>query len=639
MLPASTHWLHSFLLLITLVPAVAVAGEPRSAEKTPQPVISLFVDESQAWRRIAFVREEIHVNPGKVALAYPRWIPGEHGPTGPIQQLSALRVHAGPSTLTWTRDLEDINTIYVQVPAGIDTVTVEFDTLLENTISDHQLLLAWSSVLLYPRGIDKREIMVSPSLLLPSKWKQGSSLKLTGQTGDRFDFAPLSLERLIDSPVLAGEFFRSIPLAASWPAVLDITGDSENSIEKANEARAVEIFGTLIDQDRAMFGFRHFETMHLLVSQSRARPYGGVEHEDSPYNAIGDAGLSKKDKLEGLGWPVLAHEQSHAWVGKYRRPAELYSKLDLQGPERTSMLWVYEGLNTYVGLILATRSGFNDAGYARDMLARIASGFVYQSGRSSTPLVDTATRNWLLRNVEPGWSSIRRGQDYYMEGALIWLRADTIIRERSNGKLSLDDFVRRFFGQQDTGPIVVTYTRDDVETALTAICPFDWHTFFETRIYQVNNKPPTDGLEAAGWRIVYNESTNRMAAVEAEFGPSFLGTYSLGMTVKADSTIVDVLLDSPAYKAGLGPQMNILAVNGHVYSEEALTQSTRHPQSGKISLVVRNFESVDVREIQYSGGIRNPHLEQIPGTADVLSEILKAKDYTTKAQHSKSATH
>ncbi len=496
--------LRYFAVLVVAITAVGTGARGQSA----QPAMTLLVDETQASRRIAFVREEIRVRPGMLALAYPRWIPGEHGPTGPIQQVAALRIRSGDVTLPWKRDPEEIYTIHVDVPPGTDRITVEFDTLLENTISEHQLLLAWNTAIWYPLGIDKRELMIQPSIVLPANWKQGSSLQAVSQTGGRVNFAPVSLERLIDSPVLAGEFFRAVPLASSWPAELDFTGETQAAIDNADNAHAFTLFAKLIDQDRAMFGFRHWQTMHILVSQSTARPYDGLEHEDSPYNAIGDAGLSKKDQLEKFGWPLLAHEQSHSWDGKYRRPAELYSKPDYQGPERTSLLWVYEGLNEYIGYLLATRAGFNDAAYMRDYLAQAAAGFAHEPGRASTALVDTATEDWVLRTVAGGWAALRRGQDYYDEGALIWLRADAIIREQSQDRFSLDDFLRSFFGQRDTPPIVVPYTRADVEAALSAILPFDWHTFFETRIYQVNNQPPTDGLEAAGWRLVYNATPN-----------------------------------------------------------------------------------------------------------------------------------
>jgi len=235
--------------------------------------------------------------------------------------------------------------------------------------------------------------------------------------------------------------------ASSWPAELDITADNQAGVDKADDAHAFDLFAKLIDQDRAMFGFRHWQTLHLLVSQSEARPYDGLEHEDSPYNAIGDAGLSKKDQLEKFGWPLLAHEQSHSWDGKYRRPAELYSKPDYQGPERTSLLWVYEGLNEYIGCLLATRAGFNDAAYMRDQLGRVAAYFAHEPARTSTALVDTATENWVLRSVDGGWDALRRGQDYYDEGALIWLSADALIRTQSQGGVSLDDFLRTFLGQ------------------------------------------------------------------------------------------------------------------------------------------------------------------------------------------------
>lgn len=597
------------------------------AQNTSAPAMTLVVDETQAARRIASVHEEIRVRPGSLALAYPLWIPGEHGPTGPIQEFAALRIRSGNAALPWTRDPEEIATIHVEIPANTDRITVDFDTLLENTISDHQLLLAWNTVVLYPRGIDKRQLMIEPSILLPSNWQQGSSLLVTSRMNNRVNFVPVSLERLIDSPVLAGEFFRAVPLHSAWPVELDITGDSQAAVDNADDAHAFSLFEKLVEQDRAMFGFRHWKTLHYLISQSDARPYDGLEHEDSPYMAVGDAGLSKKEELEKNGWVGFAHEQSHSWDGKYRRPAELYSKTDFQGPERSSLLWVYEGLNEYIGMVLGTRAGFNDAAYMRDYLGRVAADFTMEPGRASTALVDTATENWVLRTPDPGWSSLRRGQDYYDEGALMWLRADVQIREQTQGRHSLDDFLRSFFGQRDTEPIVVPYTREDIEASLSAICPFDWHSFFETRVYRVNNKPPTDGLEAAGWRLIYNATPNNEPFDSELTSISYYGDYSIGLRVKKDGTIVDVLPGMPAYDAGLGPHMTLLAVDGRVYSDNALNEAIAHPRNGKISLIVRNFDSVESHEIQYAGGVRYPHLEQIPGSHDYLSEILEPRSY------------
>jgi predicted metalloprotease with PDZ domain len=291
------------------------------------------------------------------------------------------------------------------------------------------------------------------------------------------------------------------------------------------------------------------------------------------------------------------------------------------------LLWVYEGLNEYIGMVLGTRAGFNDAAYMRDYLGRAAADFSIEPGRASTPLVDTATENWVLRSPDIAWSSLRRGQDYYDEGALIWLRADVQIREQTRGRLSLDDFLRNFFGQRDTDPIVAPYTRDDVEAALSAICPFDWHAFFETHVYQVNTKPPTDGLEAAGWRLMYNATPNNERFDSDMLPIGYDGAYSIGMYLKKDGTIIDVLPGTPAYDAGLGPHMTLIAVDGHVYSDEALNESIAHPRNGKIPLIVRNFDSVESREIQYAGGVRYPHLERIPGSHDYLTEILEPRSY------------
>lgn len=613
--------LFSFRTLTSILLALGALTVTAFAQET---TMTLAVDESQAPRRIAFVHEEIRVQPGSLSLSYPMWIPGEHGPTGPIFQFAALRIRSGNTSLPWTRDPEEIGTIHITIPAGASTISVDFDTLIENTIDDHQLLVAWNRVVLYPRSIDKTKLMIQPSLLLPVNWKQASSLQVTGDAGNRVSFAPISLERLIDSPVLASDYLRVFPLHSTWPAELDVTGNSPYALQKANDAHAVDIFSNLVDQDRAMFGFKHWDKMHILVSQSEAVPFDGLEHEDSPWNSVPDEGLSKKDDLEMFGFPLLAHEQSHSWCGKYRRPAELYSKRDYQGPERTSLLWVYEGLNEYIGFLLATRAGFNDAEYMRDYLARTTADLVHETARSATPLVDTATENWVLRSPAGDWAALRRKQDYYDEGALIWLRADTIIREKTQTRASLDDFLRSFLGQRDTNPVVAPYTREDVEAALQAICPYDWHNFFETKIYRVNSNPPTDGLEAAGWRLVYNSTPNRPVFFSVLIPFDTFQADSIGIDVAKDGVIFDVLPDSPAYQAGLGPRMKIVAVDGRAYSKEVLEETIAQPANGKITLMVRNFDAVETHEIHYEGGLRYPHLERIPGTKDYLSEILQA---------------
>jgi predicted metalloprotease with PDZ domain len=598
------------------------------AQSNLSPVMRLVVDETQASRKLAFVHEEIQVRPGALALAYPKWIPGEHGPTGPIQQFAGLQIHSENAAFAWTRDPEEINTIHVNIPSGTKLIKVDFDALIVNTISDHQLLLAWNTSVLYPLGIDKTKLMIEPSVVLSANWKNAGSLTVKSHAGNRTDFAPVSLERLIDSPVLAGEYLRVVQLNSSWPAELDITGDSQAAVDKADDAHAFDLFTKLLDQERSMFGFRHWQKMYFLLSQSEAAPYDGLEHEDSPYSGVGDAGLSSKDQLEKFGWVLLVHEQSHSWCGKYRRPAELYSKLDYQGPERTSLLWVYEGLNQYLGMVLATRSGFNDAAFARDELARSVTDLANHPTRALVPLVDTATEDWVIRNsFLEGWSGFRRGQDYYEEGALIWLRADTIIREQTHGQKSLDDFLRVFLGQRDTDPIVVPYTREDVEAALATICPYNWHEFFESRIYQANPKLPTEGIEAAGWRMVYNDTPLHEPFWFLLLPFNVLADNSIGIQTQKDGTIFDVVPGLPAYDAGLGPHMTILAVNGHVYSADSLNDAILHPPDGKITLIVRNFDSVETREVKYGGGLRYPHLERIPGTDDVLSKILAPQAY------------
>jgi predicted metalloprotease with PDZ domain len=603
--------------LIGAAPGAAVAAPPAS--------MTLLVDESQAPRGLATVRETIPCVPGTLTLAYPKWIPGEHGPTGPIADLAVLHVSTGGATLPWRRDPDDPYLVMLEVPPGATSIDVAFNTLFQSTISESTLRVDWNAVVLYPLGSDKRELAVTPSLILPAGWTSASDLHATGGSGARIDYAPISLERLVDSPVLAGAFVRVVPLASVWPAELDITADTQAALDRSDAAHAFALFATLVDQDRAMFGFRHFTTLHILVSQSSGDPFDGLEHEESPYNAVDADDLSKKDALEKWGGWLLAHEQSHSWDGKYRRPAELYSKTDFQGPERTSLLWVYEGLNEYIGYVLATRSGFNDQAFMRDHLARSIAGFAARTARTTTPLVDTATESWILRDPEHGgWSDYRRSQDYYEEGMLDWLEADAIIRNASHGKRSLDDFLRAFFGQRDTGPIVVPYTRADVETALAAVQPYDWHGFFERRIYQPDPAPPTGGVEAAGWRLVYNDTVPAKYFGFPKDG-GYDATFSLGFAVGKRNAVDDVMPGSPADLAGFAPQMTILAVDGRAYTTDVLDDAIAHPPGGTIAFIVQTFDQVKTIDVRYAGGVRYPHLERIPNAPDDLSEIFRTK--------------
>jgi predicted metalloprotease with PDZ domain len=615
------------LSIATLVAAAYIAAAMPVAAANPP--MTLFVDARDATHNILHVKMEIPVRAGPFTLVYPEWIPGEHGPTGPINSVAVLRVRANGAPIQWQRDLVDLYAFHMNVPQGVSTLEVTFDQLIASQdpmATPNLMILNWNRVLLYPGGTHSDDVGVEPSIELPAGWQFGTALEGAQRSGDTVAFDRVSLTTLVDSPLDAGRYFRRVMLLESggFSNELDIVADQPRDLDISPEL--IQDYKNLIGETDALYGARHWTHYHFLLSLSDAIPFQGIEHHQSSDNRASDDYLTDADALKNSP-DLLPHEFSHSWNGKYRRPADLTTP-DYQQPEKTDLLWVYEGLNQYLGDMLAFRSGLVDAAEYPEYLAHLYGQLDYEPGRLATPLVDTTISAPYLYLAPRDWASQRRTSgDFYSEGELVWLAADAIIRTRSHGARSLDDFLKAFDGQRTTPPMVVTYSRQDVEDALNAVQPYDWSGFFQKYVYEVAPHPVALGIDLTGYKLVWSSTPNTWDALDASVGKTHHFEYSLGFAVDEDGSVADVLQGSPAALAGMGANTSIIAVNGRKFSPDVLQaaiDAAKDP-SRSIELITVSDDEYRTIAIDYHGGERYPHLERVAGTPDLLASIMASR--------------
>jgi predicted metalloprotease with PDZ domain len=594
--------------------------------------IQLDVDASDAPKQILHARLHIPAQPGKLTLYYPKWIPGEHGPNGPITDLVGLKMSAGDKPVEWRRDAEDMYALALELPAGTEALEVALDLLLSAGADATSQLLAleWNTVLLYPKGFKASELQYTPSLRLPEDWKYGTALIPTTESNGVVHFEPVSLETLVDSPVIAGAHFRTVDLTpGAQPAhFLHVVADSAAALElKPEDSRH---YSRLVAEAGALFGARHYRSYHFLLTLSDHVSHFGLEHHESSDNRQSEKYFLDEDWRK-MGFGLLPHEMVHSWNGKYRRPAGLATP-DYQQPMKGELLWVYEGLTSYLGPVLSARSGLESAEQFRQSLALMAARLDRQPGRTWRPLVDTTVAAQLLYGARKEGAAWRRGTDFYSEGDLIWLEADVRIRQLTQGRRSLDDFCQRFYGGQSGSPAVVAYTLDDVLAALEEVAPAkdalpSWRQFFQERVYATTPHAPLGGIENAGWRLAYtNTPPEMLKSLESARKYTDL-TFSIGLLLKEDGTIQDVLPGSPADKAGLGSGMKMLGVNNRRWTAKLLRTAVQASctNSAPIELLVENQEFFKTCKLDYHEGDKYPCLQRDPTKADLLSEILKPR--------------
>jgi predicted metalloprotease with PDZ domain len=601
------------------------------AQAEPQRVA---VDATDVARGILHATLSIPVTGGPQTLVYPRWIPGEHGPVGPINELVSLRFRAAGRTLAWKRDLVDMFAFHVDVPPGSRKLDVSLDYLIgaagtiaskERVSTGRLAMINWYGAMLYPQGARNDRYRIAPSITLPANWDFASALMPRARARQTVTFEPVTLETFIDSPLLTGEFFRKITLDRSHGLVeLDLAAEAPEELAAGDETIAK--FKHLVTEADLEYTARHWRNYHFLVTVSDAIDPNGIEHHESSDNRVQETTFTDAEALDYAA-DLLPHEFTHSWNGKYRRPAGLQVR-NYQDPERTDMLWVYEGLTEYLGHVLASRSGLRTPEEFRDVLAGFYANLDVTTGRLTRPLVDTATEAGWMYFATPQYTHLRRGTDFYPEGVLMWLEADATIRGRSGGARSLDDFVRRFYGPPSGPPQVVTYTRADIVTALNGIAAYDWDAFLRARVDAIAPHPPAGGLTAEGWRLTYTAEPTRQSRNEEKFGGHVNALYSIGAQVNNKGDVVDVIDGSPASKAGLAPYMHVLAVGGRRYSSDALHAVLRASaaDSTPIAFVVDDFGKVFTLFVRYRGGERYPRLVPIPGKPDLLTPIAQPRE-------------
>jgi predicted metalloprotease with PDZ domain len=624
-----TRWYAQTCLFAVLVLACSAVAAQNSSQRP----ISISVDASHAPERILHAQLQIPVSPGPLSLYYPKWLPADHSPDGPISNLAGLKFSVGGKQLHWQQDNVDMYQFHVEVPKGADTLEVRLDFLLSApgpTIdfsasgASKLAIVMWHEVLLYPAGSPVNQITFNPTLKLPPGWQFNTSLPVSSQSADTVTFAPVPLDLLVDSPVQSGEFSKVIPLTPGerFSHEVDVVADEAWALDIPPEL--IDSYRKLIAEATALYQSHHYRKYHFLLTLSDHTMGLGQEHHESSDDRVPEHTLVDPNKRL-LAAGLFPHEFTHSWNGQYRRPEGLATP-DFQQPMKSDLLWVYEGLTTYLGTILTARSGLWTPAETREYLATVASTLEHRAGRTWRSLQNTSNAAQILYFAPAEWTSYRRGTDFYAESVLIWLEADVTIRKQTQNRRSLDDFCRSFLGGPDEKPVIRTYTLDDLVSALNAVAPFDWRTFFHDRLDSLDAHAPLAGITGGGWRFVYNDEPNAIMAAEEEATGKGDFTSSIGLNVRSDGAIEDAAPGMPANQAGLSPYTKIVGVNGHQFSVENLKRAIQESKlsSAPINIIVSNSESLETHELAYHEGLRSPHLERIPGSNDYLSDVLKA---------------
>jgi predicted metalloprotease with PDZ domain len=588
--------------------------------------ISLKVDATKTPLKLLRIHLAMPVKSGPLTLYYPKWIPGEHGPEGPISNLTGLKFEADGKTIPWTRDLLDVFTFHVEIPAGVSKLEASYDYIEPEggSATDKLLVLEWNEAVLYPAGVPAEQLTYEAKLVIPDGWKFGTSLPIANQSGNEVSFKPISLDMLVDSPVITGEYYRAIDITPVGEPIhheLDMVADSDAALNLSPELQ--KAMTNLVAESGKLFGARHYRDYHFLLTLSEHVAHFGLEHHESNDSRLPERALIGPGAGMALGG-LLAHEFVHSWNGKFRRPADLTVPY-YEEPMETDLLWGYEGLTDFLGPMLAARSGLWTQDQYHEYMASISAMLgPGRPGRTWRPLLDTAIGEpGVTGGRGGGWLSWRRGTDYYDEGDLLWLEVATIIHRETKGAKSIDDFCQVFHGGPNNGGEVRTYTFDQLVGTLNAVAPFDWASFFHERLDSTSADAPLGGIENAGFKVVFNATPLKLQGRRAN--PGYV--YSIGLNVNPEGMVTDSIVGGPAFEAGISSGMKVIGVNGRVYAAELLEDAIKEATdtSKPITLLVVVDDFFQTSTINYHGGERYPHLVRDEAKPDYLDEIIKAQ--------------
>ena len=612
----------------TLLAAAFLVTLPAFAQ-TP---IRITADLTEAPRKLYHAEIDLPVKPGPATFITPEWIPGNHRPTGPVEDITGVVFSVDGKAIPWRRDDADLYEYHVDVPKGVTTLHAHLDCIVTSRATDKIAVLEWEKLLLYPAHTPVRNIAIQPSVTVPAGWGIGTALVPSGaydpnaKVGGTTAFQATNVEQLQDSPVIAGEYFHEFPLAAdiSPKHFIDVVSDEpEDSNLRPDLLNEIS---NLVREADSAYASHHYNAYHFLLTLSDIAGGEGLEHGQSSDNGVGEKGfVSQRGQLPEAD--LLAHEFTHSWNGKYRRPYNLYQD-DFSKMQQGSLLWVYEGMTQYLGNVLATRSGLKSQEGYRDLLAASAANLDYKSGREWRPTEDTAIAASILRSNGYAWSNWRRGQDYYQEGELLWLDADTLIRQLTDDKKSLTDFLHIFLGKGgNTGPLIVTYNREELIKDLNEVVKYDWAGFLHDRVDLVNPHADLEGITRGGYKLIYQDHPSESIAGMMGGGRRGGGGpnvwYSLGLQVGPDGTIYDVRWGSPADKAKLAPGQKLIAIGNKAFSGEELEQAVTAAKTGTepLKFLMQSQDYITPISIDYHDGMKYPVIVRVEGTKDYLDEI------------------
>jgi predicted metalloprotease with PDZ domain len=623
----------NWIALVALIAGVNLATVRTTRAQNPPPgPIKISVDATHAPQRVLHAKLEIPTRPGPLTLYYPKWMPADHSPDGPIPNLAGLKFSAGGKEIPWVQDDVDMYAFNLEIPAGVNSIEASLDFLISApgpTIdfaasgSAKLFILMWNQVTLYPKGWPAHELTFNPTLTVPAGWKFNTSLPIASQSGNSITFSPVPLDLLIDSPVQSGEYVRVYPLnpGAKPPHEIDVASDDAWALDISPDL--LEHYTRLVAEAGALYQSHHYRDYHFLLTLSdNVLPLGQEHHESSDDRVAEHTLVDPNARLLEAG--LFPHEFTHSWNGQFRRPEGL-ATLDFQAPMKGELLWVYEGLTEYLGTILSARSGLLSPQQTRDYIALTASTMDHRAGRRWRSLQNTANAAQILYFSPQEWASYRRSVDFYPESVLIWLDVDATIRKLTSDRKSMDDFCHAFYAPPDGEPVIKTYTFDDVVATLNAIVSYNWRSFLRERLDTTAAGAPLGGITGGGWKLVYTDDANEfLAAGEADSGSGDFTT-SLGLKVKADGTVVDSIPGMPAFESGVSPYLRIIGVNGRQFSVDELKRAIRDSKSSSapIEIAATNTGTIEKHEIHYSGGYRYPHLERVEGSSNYLDEALK----------------